>query len=235
MPKQISKRAGWGPAGKCGRPIWAPTMSRGRRISSSGHIMRDARRYTILRDVVAVGVDAAATAIGNWFGKNWSLGVEEWSSTGRNNRPNQPCFRTTAAWNAGRSGLAAGTLGISEIIIGTYDFSRTGDADAYQQHAGGVAAGNLAAAAGIKIAGKLRGMRAPSVPELPPGGTPKPPLGGTAGRSNNPTWIREPPLGSGKPPIVGPQPSLPGRGWLGPLEPPDVPPSFSPGPPFSPN
>jgi hypothetical protein len=52
---------------------------------------------------------------------------------------------------AARSGLAAGTLGVSEIGIGLYDFSQNGDAAALQQHMGGVAAGNLTAAGGIKV------------------------------------------------------------------------------------
>jgi hypothetical protein len=51
----------------------------------------------------------------------------------------------------------------SEIAIGTYQYSQTGDANAYQQQMGGVAAGNLAAAgmvkAGPMVTRRLSGVR----------------------------------------------------------------------------
>jgi hypothetical protein len=48
--------------------------------------------------------------------------------------------------NAGRAGLGGGTLGMSEIVISTYNYIQDGDADAFQQHLGGVAVANLGVA-----------------------------------------------------------------------------------------
>jgi hypothetical protein len=53
--------------------------------------------------------------------------------------------------NAGRAGLGGGTLGMSEIVISTYNYIQDGDADAFQQHLGGVSMGNLMGAAGAKL------------------------------------------------------------------------------------
>ncbi len=109
-----------------------------------------------VRDVGAVGADAVVTGTGALVGKSWSLGVEEWSQVGRNNQPSNPNFWSDALTNAGRAGLAAGTLGTSEIAFGTYQYAKTGDADAFQQQMGGIAAGNLAGAATIKTGQTIR-------------------------------------------------------------------------------
>jgi hypothetical protein len=53
--------------------------------------------------------------------------------------------------NAGRAGLGGGTLGMSEIVISTYNYIQDGDADAFQQHLGGISMGNLMGAAGAKL------------------------------------------------------------------------------------
>jgi hypothetical protein len=55
--------------------------------------------------------------------------------------------------NAGRAGLGGGTLGMSEIVISTYNYIQDGDADAFQQHVGGVAGANLIGAGISKISG----------------------------------------------------------------------------------
>ena len=86
----------------------------------------------------------------------------EWSQIGQSNQPGNPNFWTDAGWNAAHTGLGAGTLGSSEIAIGTYQYTQTGDANAFQQQMGGVAAANLTAAAGIKIGQAIRAPTAPS-------------------------------------------------------------------------
>jgi hypothetical protein len=55
--------------------------------------------------------------------------------------------------NAGRAGLGGGTLGMSEIVISTYNYIQDGDADAFQQHLGGVSMGNLMGATGLRHTG----------------------------------------------------------------------------------
>ena len=104
-------------------------------------------------DVVCVEADNAVTRAGIIVGKNWSLGYEEMSSVGISNKPTNPDFVPTALWNAGRTGLGAGTLGVSEISAGVYQFSQDGNADALSQHMGGVAFGNLSAAGFMRFKG----------------------------------------------------------------------------------
>ena len=102
------------------------------------------------RDVVAVGADAGVSTAGTLTGHHWSLGVQEWSQVGITNQPSNPNFASNAVWNVGRAGLAGGTLGSSEIVAGTWNYIQTGDAEAFQQHMGGVAGANLMAIGTIK-------------------------------------------------------------------------------------
>ena len=115
------------------------------------------------RDVGAVGVDAAFTACGH------PLRFEEWSQIGKSNQPSDRNFWWNAWCNAGRSGLAGGTLGISEMLAATWDYFRTGAADAYQQRMGSIAGAQLTFAGIIKatqvLMGRLTGGRtAPAQP-----------------------------------------------------------------------
>jgi hypothetical protein len=96
------------------------------------------------------------TFAGALTGYNWRLDYQEMSSIGQSNNPSSPTFWQDAIKNAGRAGLAGGTAGASEIIIGTYNFSQDGDADALTQHMGGVAGANLLVAGGIKGGNAVR-------------------------------------------------------------------------------
>ena len=141
-----------------GSPAWAATKAGLYSAFVSGpaniavgafNMGREAVYYA--HDVVTVGADAVTTNVGAIVGQDWTLGSTEWSQIGKSNQPNNPNFWSDAAWNAGRAGIGAGTLGSSEIALGTYQYTQTGNADAFQQQMGGVAAGNLTAAAGIKV------------------------------------------------------------------------------------
>ena len=114
-----------------------------------------AAKQTVLyvTDVACVTADAAVTGVGAIAGKDWSLGYEEMSSVGISNKPSNPDFVSTAFWNAGRAGLGAGTLGVSEISTGVYQFSQDGNAEALSQHMGGVVFGNLAVAGYMRFRG----------------------------------------------------------------------------------
>ncbi|MDR2345841.1 MAG: hypothetical protein LBE18_07215, partial [Planctomycetaceae bacterium] len=78
------------------------------------------------------------------------IGWNEWSALGQSF---QDSTVTGTLLNAGRAGLSGLSLGTSEITIGTYNYFQDSDADNFQQHIGGVAAGNLLAAASAKISG----------------------------------------------------------------------------------
>ncbi len=157
------RNAARGSPGETESPWWAGTKAglyaffvSGPRNLGVGAFNAGREAVYYVRDVAAVGADAVVTGTGALAGKNWSLGVEEWSQVGRNNQPSNPNFWSDALTNAGRAGLAAGTLGTTEIAIGTYQYAKTGDADAFQQQMGGIAAGNLAGAATIKAGQALR-------------------------------------------------------------------------------
>src|SRR5690606_34755120 len=47
------------------------------------------------------------------------------------------------AVGGGRAILGTGTLGVSEIVIGTYQFTQDGDGERLRTHMAGVAVGNL--------------------------------------------------------------------------------------------
>ena len=157
------RNAARGSPGETESPWWAGTKAglyaffvSGPRNLGVGAFNAGREAVYYVRDVGAVGADAVVTGTGALVGKSWSLGVEEWSQVGRNNQPSNPNFWSDALTNAGRAGLAAGTLGTSEIAFGTYQYAKTGDADAFQQQMGGIAAGNLAGAATIKAGQTLR-------------------------------------------------------------------------------
>jgi hypothetical protein len=76
------------------------------------------------------------------------IGWNEWSSQGQSF---QDATTLGIVLNAGRAGLGGGTLGMSEIAISTYNYIQDGDADAFQQHLGGVSMGNLMGAAGARL------------------------------------------------------------------------------------
>jgi len=157
------RNAARGSPGETESPWWAGTKAglyaffvSGPRNLGVGAFNAGREAVYYVRDVGAVGADAVVTGTGALVGKSWSLGVEEWSQVGRNNQPSNPNFWSDALTNAGRAGLAAGTLGTSEIAFGTYQYAKTGDADAFQQQMGGIAAGNLAGAATIKTGQTIR-------------------------------------------------------------------------------
>lgn len=117
-----------------------------------------------VRDVNALAYDALFTAAGH------PLGVEEWSQIGQSNQPSDAHFWSNSFFNAGRAGAAGLTAGGSEVAVGTYDFSQTGDADALRNHLGGVAGNNLTLAAVAK-AGPAMGRTTPQpTPTAPPAG-----------------------------------------------------------------
>ena len=110
-----------------------------------------------VRDVGAVGADAIVTGAGALTGNTWSLGVNNWSNVGQQYQAD-PYNLQNAALNAGRTGLAGGTAGYSEILIGTYQYAQTGNATAFQQQMGGVAAGNGMQIVVIKSIQTYRGV-----------------------------------------------------------------------------
>ena len=166
------------------------------------------------RDVGAVGVDAIATACGHEFG------FEEWSQIGKSNQPSDPDFWSNAWSNATRAGAACGTLGITEMFDSLLNYSRTGDADVFQQRMGSIAGAQLTCAGIVKATQVLMGRLTAPSETLPPGF-----------RQTGPnTWegtieidIPEPPTlpagrgpyGPLEPPGIGPGP---GRGPLGPID-----------------
>ena len=102
--------------------------------------------FTVV-DLGGVTVDAIATVAGH------PLDYKEMSSLG-NSYENTTWTEKGA--NAARSGLAGGTAGGSEVLIGTIKYFRDGDGEAYSQHMGGVSGMNLAGAATIKVGSALR-------------------------------------------------------------------------------
>jgi hypothetical protein len=76
------------------------------------------------------------------------IGWNEWSSQGQSF---QDATTFGIIMNAGRAGLGGGTLGMSEIVISTYNYIQDGDAEAFQQHLGGVSMGNVMGAAGARL------------------------------------------------------------------------------------
>ncbi|MCL2346701.1 MAG: HINT domain-containing protein [Planctomycetaceae bacterium] len=104
-------------------------------------------------DVQCVGWDTEVAIAGAVTGNNWNLNYQEMSSVGRNNKPSNPDFVKNALMNAGRSGLAGGTCGASEIAAGVYKFSQDGDAESLCQGMGSVAGTNVVSAIGIKVTG----------------------------------------------------------------------------------
>ncbi len=98
-------------------------------------------------DIVGVSVDGIATLA------SYPLGFEEMSVQGKS------WYHSTGldiAANAARAGLAGGTLGTSEMLIALCGYMNDGDADAFQQHMGGVAAANALVAGGMKLKGCLK-------------------------------------------------------------------------------
>ena len=115
-----------------------------------------------VRDDVCVGVDAAFSWAGVPFGKDWSLGVQEWSQAGRNNQPDNPKFWQNAFEDFWRTELAGLSFGTSEYVPAISDYSQTGDADALQQRMFTVAGGTLAGIAGGETWEAWRGWGSPS-------------------------------------------------------------------------
>jgi hypothetical protein len=97
--------------------------------------------FTVV-DIAMVSADTVGTIVGSPIGWN------EWSSQGQSF---QDATTLGTMLNAGRAGLGGGTLGMSEIVISTYNYIQDGDAEAFQQHLGGVSLGNLMGAAGAKL------------------------------------------------------------------------------------
>jgi len=137
-------------------PFWAGTkafcwsffVSGPANLLKGGYNMTEQMVLTAV-DVGGVSVDAIATLAGH------PLGYEEMSVQGKS------WYHSTGldiAANAARAGLAGGTLGTSEMLIALCGYMNDGDADAFQQHMGGVAAGNLMAA------GTLRGTKIGTTP-----------------------------------------------------------------------
>jgi hypothetical protein len=120
-------------------------------LVKGGYNMGKEMAFTVV-DIGAVSVDTVATLAGR------PIGWEEWSSQGKNYKNSTGL---DIAANAARSGLAGGTLGVSEIAIGLINYAQDGDADAFQQHIGGVAAGNLVATGAIKLGQTLKGTKYP--------------------------------------------------------------------------
>jgi hypothetical protein len=112
-------------------------------LAKGGYNMGKEMAFTVV-DIGAVSVDTVATLAGR------PIGWKEWSSQGKNYKNSTGLDIAT---NAARSGLAGGTLGVSEIVIGLINYAQDGDADTFQQHIGGVVTGNLAAAGIAKITG----------------------------------------------------------------------------------
>jgi RHS repeat-associated protein len=102
--------------------------------------------YRYQNDINMMMLDTAGTLVGH------PLGYEPQSQAAIHNPIDGTWgkYWDRACGNAARAGEAGLTLGLSEIGRGVYDFSKTGDGTALQQHMGGVAAANLTAAAAIK-------------------------------------------------------------------------------------
>jgi hypothetical protein len=145
--------------------VWAMTKAAGAslgngivNLAKGGYNIVKEMAFTVV-DIEAVRFDAVATLAG------YPLGWEEWSAQGKS-------YKTSSgldiATNAGRAGLAGGTLGASEIVIGLINYAQDGDADALQQHMGSIVAGNLAAAGTIKLGQVIKNNKVTFIDQMTP-------------------------------------------------------------------
>ncbi|MGI8425122.1 MAG: RHS repeat-associated core domain-containing protein [Actinomycetota bacterium] len=204
--------------------FWYDTLVQGPKdvLSGAGEFFTETGYY--IRDVALVAVEAdqefqnvALTAItGKRYYGNRSCRVDEWSSAGKTLKPDDPKFWSKTGGRAVSGGAAGGTLGIAPLGVNTWEYSQDGDAGKYRRGAGNVAAGNLTAAAVVKVTGS--NVRIPASPfepllpvakVVPPGTIPAPTEGPVQG-----------PLPKGGPPEASiPQEPRPGRGSRSPSQP----------------
>jgi hypothetical protein len=115
-----------------------------------------------IRDSVAVGADAAATAAGH------PLGVEEISQAGQTAKPSDPDFGEKVReryWDVAANCATFGVAGMQDALD---EYDRTGDEDAFQRRMGGGATANLGAAGlGRLASGPVRGGAGAERPPVP--------------------------------------------------------------------
>jgi hypothetical protein len=96
---------------------------------------------------IADGVGLTADAAGEVVG--YPLKYQVRSSVGKAYDPNRS-WQSQTGERAVHTGITAATLGSSEIVGGLYEYSQTGDADAFSQRMGGMALGNLLGARAMR-------------------------------------------------------------------------------------
>ena len=182
--------------------VWQWLSDTGEYLGHSLHNMAIGAGNTLretaddVRDVGAVGTDAVTTSTGNLFHKDWSLGVQNWSQVGKSYEHPGPDYWKNAGLNADARGLHREHSAVARLSLVRISTQKTGDADAYQRHVGGVAAGNGLTVLTIKGASAIKAMRAPSTPGAPP----------VTGEAPSTPWPAPPVTGEPSP-IVGP------NGW----------------------